>query len=218
MYKSLLRYHALINLHHQRMCPSIDILTGPLIPSIQAHIDVCPTCRTIVQNSINAKIWERNLPKLRSLQFINNSLKITPGQLWTISNQIIDGWCDDNNYYNAPTVLVINTYEYNVARVAQVCNYPSLASINDVYLTASIPCFVETWNVFSLPFDWLNGYCGTITENELNMTVLKHFTPLHEDHDDLLLHDFHQMEIVHSAHYAIAATSYVTQATCSLKQ
>jgi hypothetical protein len=148
---------------YSRTCPPEAMLYAvKMTPECKSHLDLCQSCREKSSLKKEWKEWKKISRKILK-GVVSEKEKKTPatGQIWSLKKNL-GGWSTAVQYYKPPMVLLIEKERLQKQfRVAQIYHNPMLADHRDVGLGYEYG-FAEAWNIFTVPVDCLETYCGKV--------------------------------------------------------
>lgn len=194
-----------------RLCPPPSVLAAfPDDEMLKKHIEACPLCRKRLDELDSELLWE-HLADLIGGSPKKEHVHPSPGQVWSVSREK-NGWAGSMpRYYNAPDVLILKIFPYNVVRVAQVSGFSALATPDDVFLDAERSVFAESWNIYSLPVSWLDRLRFTALPGAVVLTREISRGPMTNLDKSDPRAQFRLLEVRHSMYFSMNAIHEVAE-------
>lgn len=150
-----------------RSCPPDNILFRKIkAKKCKAHLNICRTCRDKIEAQLDLKILVELAERMSDILPKPSTVKpaVTVGQIWSLSRKL-DGWGEDNRYFKAPFVLVVDSIKDEADRfkVAQTYADDAFMDEGDVWLGDEFG-FAESWNLFVVKSNDLENHWGRVSD------------------------------------------------------
>jgi len=213
------KYHkqsfALRAIYEERACPPDNVLRQQS-EEIRSHLGYCRYCNERLETvDSDSKEWQELVQHMRPALVSENNNKeiVSPGQIWSLDSSHLGGWGPYDRFYTPPLVVVLEIRDQGkTARVAQLCGYTELMGDDgvDVYLESA--GFAESWNVYSVPRQYLKQCRGNVGLISVEKILLKSRYQPQQAETSQIIKQFRELEIQVGAFMAMQALPQVMEA------
>jgi hypothetical protein len=166
-----------------RGCPPDHILFGPMSPALQAHLDVCPPCREMLDITPDERDGWQLMANIVTPKSLPVPLRLEPGQVWRVHPRL-SGWGPKYRYSNPPLVLILKRIDAAALLVAQVAPGDDFRTQEDVVLPGL--GFAQPWNFYTLAAKDLHAFRGDVGECAAQVLGRSQQSFSHLDEDSFL--------------------------------